>query len=103
MNNLENILERQHLLNERILDCINDQTTTVDRIVGVGIETKVEDKAQPKTNGLIEQLLEAQERSNSLLSIFGDNNRRLREAVYFKAEAGAPYTSGIGTVRETNL
>ena len=87
MNNLENILERQHLLNDRILGYIKDQTATVDRIVGVvQVETEALGKDVHAPNGLIEQLLEAQERSNSLLSVFGDNNRRLREAVYFKAE-----------------
>lgn len=86
MTSLENILERQHLFNDRILSYIKDQTETVDRLVGCQ-ETKPKDEvALPITNGLVEQLIEAQERTNSLLSLFGDNNKRLREAVYFKPD-----------------
>ena len=87
--NLENILERQHLLNDRVLSYINDQTTVVDRLVGVNVESGVGGEETFAPNGLIEQLFEAQERTNSLLSIFGDNNRRLRDGVYFKAEVQA--------------
>ena len=101
MNNLENILERQHLLNDRLFDCTRDQTATVDKIVGCNVETGIGTAESPAPNGLIQQLIEAQERTNSLISAFSDNNRRLIEGVYLKVEA--PYASGIGTVQETSL
>jgi hypothetical protein len=101
MTTLEDILERQILLNERLLSYINNQTTTVERLVGIDFRNQGEGEVQPTPNGLIEQLLEAQERTNSLLSLYSYNNGRLRDAVFVKEEAVAKvYT---GTVEDRML
>lgn len=100
MKNLENILERQHLLNDRILDCINNQTAMVDKLVGVEIKTGSGNVDSPEPNGLIEQLIESQERTNNLISIFGDNNMRLRKAVY---EENAKVPTAQGHVTGTSV
>jgi len=92
MQTLEDTLKRQELLNDRLLDLINSQRETVTKLVGVEIETGIAepcvDHASP--NGLIEELAQAQERTNSLLSLYSYNNGRLRDAVFVKEEAVNP-------------
>jgi hypothetical protein len=97
MTNLEDILERQHLLNDRLLSYINNQKETVERLVGVELNPNITDQCteSPSPNGLIEQLLEAQERTNSLLSLYSYNNCRLRDAVFVNCEVVNPLR-GVG-------
>ncbi len=82
---LEQIKYRQNEINENLYQLVKENTQLIDAIVGQVPESLKEGKEETP-QGLVEEILLTQNRTNALINLLYENNSRLYNKTYSSIE-----------------